>query len=559
MPKHKLDEMGDKGNITHPYIHLFSILSFAICFMLVLFAIHVTSVAASSSGWVVGSDGDEWNANIAFDDTTIKYENVELLNGWNPSNVVHIQSGGSSNLLKSPNRKMAMRYAASTSKKVTKIALLPCCYFPEEDQPVWRVGVQADDDGLPSGTYLGSGTFGGGFVEDEKWFFTTISPEVSLIEGTTYWIVIQYDSGPIPNATDHWIGFYASAPELPDDVSSDNIPLPYNYGGQAKNVNDAGNTTVRFYNGASWSGDPNGRTLGTFILAFDDNTYHGQPYKHNYAGIAGNNQFAQIFKIYNHDKTINKLEMPWNVFHADGVLARPNDDLYYYIREGDHNGATIASGTFITKEEVYVSGSGNGAGDRRWYNITIDPPITLEKDKTYFMYFNSPHSNATATWGTDTPNSFENYESGEIATALKETTFDTNTCYFMRTDRSANPWSDNRRYYGRDLSFRFHLVDVYRGYLTSVEKDAVAIGSAGDIWKQIKFEGSVPSGTNVSIDINSPSCGGFGTVQNNAVSGFTYDLPLCAQERYASWRLVLRTDDPSITPEIYDVTLISGV
>ena len=58
--------------------------------------------------------------------------------------------------------------------------------------------------------------------------------------------------------------------------------------------------------------------------------------------------------------------------------------------------------------------------------------------------------------------------------------------------------------------------------------------------------------------MNSPNCGGFVKIKDNAVSGIIYDLPYYAQERYASWRLILHTNNSSITPEIYSVTFIGS-
>ena len=521
---------------------------------------NATSVSASSKDWVVGSGGDKWISNTTFDNTTLKYKNIELLNGWDPSNVVNILSGGSRNYLKRPDRKQAMRFTAPASKTIPKVAIMPCCYFPEENQPVWRIGIQADSNGLPSGTFLGSGTFGGGFIEDEKWFFTTLSPEVSATEGSAYWIVIQYDSGPEPTSSNHWLGIRAEKPT--EDFMSDNIPLPYNYVGPNKNINDLYTTTVRLYDGTSWIADPGDRNLGLFILAFDDGAYYGQPYKHNYIAVYGQcteepcpRESGEIFTIYIQDKTVDKLEVPWNVAHPSGDTRKPADDLYYHIKENDQDGTVIAEGVFLNKEDVLNNGGAYPTQDRRWYSKTIDPPVTLEKDKTYYVYFSSPGTDETICWQSDAPNAMVPGWGSEFDDALTSITYDRDSSFVRRT---RGGWPDTRIDQSRDYSFRFHLVDVYEGNLSSITKDAESIGSTGDVWKRIKLEGSVPSGTSVDIAVNSPSCGGFVTVQDNVVSGTTYDLPSCAQERYASWGLVLHTDDPSITPEIYNVTFISG-
>ena len=293
----------------------------------------------------------------------------------------------------------------------------------------------------------------------------------------------------------------------------------------------------------------------------DDGTYHGQPYKHNYASIFGAEQFAQIFTIRNQDKIVDKLEIPWNVFHTDNQLLYPNDNLYYFIRESNQFGNIIANGTFLTTDEIYNTGTGNGAGDRRWYGKTLAAPITLEKDKTYFMSFSSPKSNITAHWGTDTPNAFAEYESGEIAMALNAITFDGTNSYFKRTNNADNPWDDNRNYLSRDLSFRFHNIDNLEGSLTSISKDAEYMSPVGYVFKEIKFEGSIPSDSYIDIYLKSSSDDSvyseWELVIESATPNTTYEIPINRQERYVSWKLVFKTNSSSITPEIYNVTLFA--
>ncbi len=373
---------------------------------------------------------------------------------WKISNVVHIQSGGSSNLLKGPDKKMAILYVSPTSKNITDIMLLPGCYFPEEGQPIWNVGIQEDNNGTPSGTFLGNGTLEN--PKDEIWSEIQISPKVSVTKGKSYWIVIEYLSGPVPNKTDHWLGIYASY--APKDFMHDNIPLPYNYSGEDTSYNDnISYTTVRYYNGDSWGPDPNERNLAVFVVAFEDGTYHGQPYRHNYLSIFGEYMMGQHFVSHGKNRTVNKLEMPWCVFHTEDCLLRPSDSLYYYIMKNDEDGELITKGVFLTPDEVYVSGVGNGAGDRKWYNATFEEPITFEKDTAYFMYLASPNSIIDAHWGSDASNAFTSpYVPDFIIDPLALTSFDGTASYSQRTNNLDDPWVDNRvDRYCRDMSFRF--------------------------------------------------------------------------------------------------------
>jgi len=96
------------------------------------------------------------------------------------------------------------------------------------------------------------------------------------------------------------------------------------------------------------------------------------------------------------------------------------------------------------------------------------------------------------------------------------------------------------------------------GNLTSIVKDAESVSGSGSVWKQIKFDGTVPSGTNVSIYVNmsadNSTWSGWILVKENATPGIFYELPENQQKRYGSWRLVLQTGNTSLTPEISSVT-----
>lgn len=59
--------------------------------------------------------------------------------------------------------------------------------------PTYRIGIQADSSGKPSGTYTHSATF----TPTANGWFTATLPSFTLNSGTKYWIVIQYESGTI--------------------------------------------------------------------------------------------------------------------------------------------------------------------------------------------------------------------------------------------------------------------------------------------------------------------------------------------------------------------------
>jgi len=122
---------------------------------------------------------------------------------------------------------------------------------------------------------------------------------------------------------------------------------------------------------------------------------------------------------------------------------------------------------------------------------------------------------------------------------------------------------DEVRYYDRVLSpteinQTMNNEHSIQGNLTSIIKDAEAVEGTNSVWKQVKFDGTVPTGTNVSIYVNmstdnSTWCG-WVLVKENATNGIFYEIPTSNQTRYGSWRLVLQTNNASVTPEISSVT-----
>ncbi|MCQ6962320.1 hypothetical protein, partial [Methanolobus chelungpuianus] len=340
-----------------------------------------------------------------------------------PANEINILSGGSSNLLKSPTAKMAIKYVAPADITLDKVMLLPGCGIPATNQPSWSVQIQTNSGSYPSGTALGKGTLTN--PKDDVWSTVDISPNVALKKGQTYWIVVQYLSGPTPTSTKSWLGLYASKP-TPDGTLTD-IHLPYNYAGTNKGINDVtAKTNVAYFNGKIWCPEPNGRIIPTFVIQFTDGTYHGQPYRHNYAKVYGANKVGQLFTNYE-SKVVTQLSVPWSTYHATNSLVRPKDNLYYYICENNYNGKVLASGVFLTPSQVYVSGSGTGVFDRKWYTVKLSRSVTLEKGKKYFIYFSSPGTTTTSYWCTDAGNSLAD------SSALKSSGYGGTSSYVMRT------------------------------------------------------------------------------------------------------------------------------
>ncbi|MFZ2499541.1 hypothetical protein [Methanosarcina sp.] len=438
--------------------------------------------------------------------------------GWRgPANIVHVQSGGGSTILKNPNYKMGIKYVAPADKTVTNLIVLPAVFTKTYNMPYgpnledyygvvhpdgqplnnsWTIGLQADDGtGKPDGTYISTGVITG--HKQLEWYDVTLSSPVALTRGTTYWIVIQFLSGDVPPEnvvindppTDsrwmNWFGIYANSnssntvyPNNPDPPQNhDSCPLPFNMSGSDHSTNDPLSvTSVKWYNGTSWLIEPNGRNLAVFLVGFDDGTFHGQPYLHNYFSIYGNYKIGQYFRNNGPTVYVNTLQSPWNVGHHDNGstpnIVYPSGDLEYFLCENDEFGDVIASGTFLTPAQIYCSGLSNGANDRRWYTVDLPELITLESGHSYFLYFQSPDtpnindSLNQISWQSDAANPFT-YDPPTkkpqwILDAVSGATYDGGYAHTHRTQSlGSSMWKDHSSVPGdmeefyRDMSFRF--------------------------------------------------------------------------------------------------------
>ena len=118
-------------------------------------------------------------------------------------------------------------------------------------------------------------------------------------------------------------------------------------------------------------------------------------------------------------------------------------------------------------------------------------------------------------------------------------------------------------YSTRDSIFYLYEQHTTGTITTTSAKDAETVGSSGGVWKQISFTGTVDSPTttvNIEVDSSDDNSAwdGWATVQTDAVSGTTYDVPLANQKQYGKWRLTLNTSDASSIPEVESVTFTTG-
>ncbi|MFH1259751.1 MAG: LamG-like jellyroll fold domain-containing protein [Elusimicrobiota bacterium] len=126
---------------------------------------------------------------------------------------------------------------------------------------------------------------------------------------------------------------------------------------------------------------------------------------------------------------------------------------------------------------------------------------------------------------------------------------------------------DDVRLYNRALSLAeikqtMNNEHYLTGRLVSVTEDAEFSGLTGDVWKQITVDALMPAGTSIDLHVRTSfdndianSQTAWTLIQANAGSGITYNLPLKERKRYLQWKLELKTNDASLTPEIQNIIL----
>ena len=475
-------------------------------------AAYLTIGEAWIQGWTVGSGGESWSGNVSFDKVCID-RGARLLNGYNPAHLL-TQTNHNIYRLDSQAKKSAARFTAQHSKTVVSVSINYA--YPAGTPPTYKVGIQADNNGDPTGTYLGYGTFQ---KSDGDWVSITLNPSVSLTKGEVYHIVMEWDSGTVDSS--NYGGMMATQPAWGYVQYNENDP----------NINyPDSNLKARYYDGSNWY-DFNSLPTPSFILEYSDGTLAGQPSSAEFRWeVYGERRWGEEILISGVDKTVTSI----GTFLEK--IGTPADDIYYEIRNAANNNV-LASGVLATANEV--------SGSAAWYDASLSSHLTLLEGNTYIVDFYSPNS--------DEANYFRIYceASGDKS---EEISFGGATSHGVHSGDGGSNWGDMTV----DFPFRLQLVEATSGSITSIAKDAEAVGEVGGVWQKISFTGTVPANTSVDIQVcssdDNSTWSDWTTVQSSATPGTVYDIPLAEQKQYGKWKLVLNTTDTSVTPEIESVT-----
>jgi len=408
--------------------------------------------------------------------------------------------------------KCSNRFTAQNSKTVTRIRV----YLNQENgnSPTYRYGIQADNAGLPSGTFLGYGDVA---ATTTGWRELTLNTPVAITAGQVYHIVVQYQSGTI--ATNRYINIQRSTPL--------NLLYPYN------NATES-NANTLFYNGSSWAIQ---NYQPVYLLVFNDSTYEGNPYYTSAAqSIFGNNFRGEKFVVSGGDKTVSDISF---YIRKNSVL---NPVANLTVNLFDVTGNTlIEQGTICTPAEASTTYD--------WKTYTFSTPRTLQNGRTYRIYLSSSGSGSARYYQVYT---IQNTNSAEY----NGVNYDgTNSVYSYSTN-SGTSYTDSSDY---DISgFRFTVPST--GYVSSGTFTSSLIDTTAEsAFNNISFDTSLPANTQINIQIaTSNNAGGPWNFVGPDGSSSSYYTTASNKEiylnnilgRYFKYQATLSTSNSSVTPSL---------
>ena len=256
----------------------------------------------------------------------------------------------------------SLRFKAQNSKTVNAIRV----YLEhEKTSPTYMYGLQSDNDGEPSGTWLGSNNqaYGDHQAISAGWQIINLNEQATLTANTTYHLVVQYKP-PYKIGGQNAIELGRSDPN--------NFTHPYNsFPDLSSNVlwSDDG--------GLSWSVKDQ---QPIYVLDFSDNTHEGNPY-HEIAvrDIYSNFYFGEQFIITGADKMLSEIS-----FLASENNQGPEDNLYVTVYDVT-NSEQLEHGSIATDDDTVNT-------EYTWVTYNLSSSLTLISGNTYRVYLSSPLS-----------------------------------------------------------------------------------------------------------------------------------------------------------------------
>lgn len=474
---------------------------------------------STESDWSTGN----YSAKNNIDETTTPGA-LQLSKSGAPStgslgNKSLLTSTASIGSLNSSALRLSLRFSAQKSATVNSVRIY-IHTATGSSATYYRYGLQADNAGLPSGTYLGYGTAA---FSTTGWQSVNLSTPIDINVGQIYHLVVMYDSGTTPSGT-RYIALRYSLPI--------NKLVPLN---QAIDNNQ----NVLWYSG-SWA-IRNYQPI--YVLGFDDNTFEGNPYDSTAVrSIYGVNFEGEVFTATS-DTIISAI----NLYVSKSSSTNPADSLYVTLRD-------VTTSTDIIPKTVFSTGSAL-ATTYAWKTYTLPSNLTLSATHQYRLSFSSPTSISSRCYR------FYNASNPDNA-AYNNINWNGLNSVTTRSANSGSSWT------------AYNFVDLAGYYFTTIEDQPYAAN--GDLTSQtidlnkkiglnqISWNNlDLPLGTTIYFQLaannddltwNFLGPNGTATDYYTALAGENI-LSNLSNNRYIRYKVYLQTSDTGVTPALDNITI----
>ncbi len=364
--------------------------------------------------------------------------------------------------LNNPDYKVSMRFTAPKSGNVNQIRIYIDA-VKKGNEVNYRYGLQGNAGGNPDGNYISSAIAN---FSSTGWQTINLASPAAVISGSTYHLVIQYDSGSAPQSN-RYIDIRSSLPN--------NLLIP------ESGADDLDANTLGYYGAPlSWH-LRNQQPL--YVLGFDDAAFEGNPYDTSASrNIYGTRFEGETFTLTT-ERTVSGVGL-YVASSRDPLVQPAADNLYVTLLE---------DGVPLVNAETFVDPLGLTTSFQ-WLEYNFAASHTLTTGKQYRLYFSSPGSNASRNYlilNESNPNAAEynglNWDgTGSVTT------------------RSTDSGVSFTEYNYIDLSYYFLVPgDQYadNGELTSSTLDTGNVSGAGYNRLSWSLVGALPPNTTVKMQL----------------------------------------------------------
>ncbi len=299
---------------------------------------------------------------------------------------------------------ISLRFKAQNSKTVNAIRV----YLEhEKTSPTYRYGLQSDNNGEPSGIWLGNNNqaYGDYRTTSDSWKIINLNEQATLIANTTYHLVVYYQP-PDRIGGQHAVELRRSDPN--------NFMYPYD-----SSPDPSSNILWSGDGGLSWSVQ---EYQPIYVLDFLDGTHEGNPY-HEIAvhEIYSNFYFGEQLTITGTDKRLSEIS-----FLVSENNQGPEDNLYVTVYDVTSS-EQIEHGVLATDDDTINT-------EYSWEIYTLPSPLTLIVGNTYRVYLSSPLSDIQQHFQTRSV-----YHDNIVD--LNEINYDGINSYFITSNDNGDTWN----------------------------------------------------------------------------------------------------------------------